>query len=195
VKPEDGIVGWHVLLLPLLVAGLGLPFGLTALIFTHQPVTHAFTTTTAAPSAPALTTVHDPLPSPTHWNQIIVTRLRDDGGAYAANFAIAHDPEVEDELARRYRRYPVGAVVDKAHYADLARARTGAPPDFSTRMVRTASPHGIAADPWRYERIAADGRIELAGMADDAPVRQQCADCHANAANRDFIFHAHLGKQ
>lgn len=180
-----------------MVAGMGGPIGFAVLIVVlpHLQQEVAPVASVAGrlhpPSASAI--LHRATLSATHWNRIIISEGVADDGVYAANFRIAHDPEQEDETLRTYRRYPVGATITKHHFATLADAQAWKNEEFITRMVRTESAHGPDQDPWRYERIAADGQQVVEGFADQPSVRIQCAGCHVNAAQRDFIFTTHLG--
>ncbi len=169
----------------LMAMGLGGPIGFVVLICLG-----------VQPRPPAavddgMTVMHQPVLSPTHWNMAIVTRAHGDGGTYAANYATANDADEEDESKRIFRHYPVGCEIAKSHYADLAAARDGGALVFITRMVRTATGHGPADDPWIYERVGANGQPTLSGFADHPAVRTQCSACHENARARDFIFTTH----
>jgi hypothetical protein len=185
--PTTGVMSFGTCL-SLLVLGLGGPLGFVALVIV-LPLLHA------RHGEPVLTKLHAPVLSPTHWNLVIVSEAQADQGTYASNFRSAQDPEMENEAERNYRAYPVGTVISKHHFQDLKTARANADELFITRMIRTAATHGQQHDPWRYQRIAVGGEIQLDGFADAPAIQAQCAACHANAERRDFIFAHHLGDQ
>ena len=179
--------------LAVMFAGIGGPIGFVVLIVALPHMQQQEAPTAGGRRPPATEILHQATLSATHWNRIIVSEGVADGGVYAANYRIAHDPEQEDETLRIYRRYPIGATITKHHFATLADAQAWKSEEFLTRMVRTESGHGPNQDPWRYERIAADGQHIIEGFADLPSVQMQCASCHANAVQRDFIFTTHLG--
>ena len=174
--------------LALMVLGVGGPIGFVLLVIV-PPLLHAKSTASAA------VVLHAPVLSPTHWNLEIVSEAEGDQGTYAANYRSARNPEVENEAERTYLAYPVGTIISKHHFKDLKAARAKTDELFITRMIRTAAKHGLQQDPWRYQRVASDGEIQLDGFADAPVVQAQCAACHANVEQRDFIFAHHLGDQ
>ena len=176
-----------------MVAGMGGPIGFAVLIVALPHLQQVAPPAGLQRPPPETLILYNAVISATHWSRAIVTAGEAEGGVYAANYRTANDPQQEDEALRLYRRYPAGAIITKHHFATLADAKAWKDEEFITRMVRTDVGHGPDQDPWRYERIAADGQHEVEGFADQPQVRALCAGCHANAQKRDFIFTTHLG--
>lgn len=176
-----------------MVAGMGGPIGFAVLIVALPHLQQVRPPASLLLPPHKASILHHATISATHWGRAIVTAGEVEDGVYAANYRTAHDPEQEVETLRLYRRYPAGAIITKHHFATLADAQGWKNEEFITRMVRTPVGHGPDQDPWRYERIAADGEHVVDGFADQPQVRALCAGCHANAQQRDFIFTTHLG--
>ena len=124
-----------------------------------------------------------------HWEQFVVIYTNHGERAYRNNFlefsAWFDDPEDEDNQPE-YFTYPVGTIFIKENYQML----NGKPADPKSITVMVKHPQGYDAEGgnWEYMQFSVNGQQMIKGSRKDKTVKQQCAGCHQNVADRDFIF-------
>lgn len=131
-----------------------------------------------------------------HWNQFVTVFLSNSPEIYRANYLEYlresqddYDDEDEDEDApskSNYTLYPVGTVIAKEGYTSH-KGKPGAP-TFLVLMKKHDKGYDDENGNWEYLQFAPDGQPLLRGSAKDPQVMAQCAGCHINVAERDYIF-------
>ncbi len=130
-----------------------------------------------------------------HWNQFIILYVNQAPGIYRHNYnryldEFAEDDwgDEEDESPARsgFRFYPPGTIFIKENF----RVSEGRP--AAAVSLTVMKKHQPGYDPergdWEFIQSDVDGRILNRGKASDPGIRAICSDCHANIADRDYIF-------
>ena len=134
-------------------------------------------------------------PSALHWNQSIVVLINQSESVYRHNYLtymkqLEDDFDDEDEI--QFETYPTGTVLLKEHYA----IQVGQPVTGLTVALMIKRQPGYAPDhgDWQYVQFSASGQLMIDGRGSDPLVWAQCASCHQNIAERDFVFHSYYAR-
>lgn len=129
-----------------------------------------------------------------HWQQFITVFVNKDADVYSNNyqeylryFQDSDEDEDEEDIAEpKFKTYSPGTVVMKENFL----SKDGIPSSALTLtfMIKREPGYDPENGDWEYVQSAKDGQIILAGNAKDPTVKQVCANCHVNIADRDYIF-------
>lgn len=136
-----------------------------------------------------------------HWNQFVAVFINQSPEVYRANYVEYlrtsqddYDDWDEDEEegtpTNNFKSYPVGTIVAKEGFT----SHEGKPglPTFLVLMKKHPKGYDDANGNWEYLKFAPDGQELLKGSAKDPRVMAECAGCHINVADRDYIFSTFL---
>ncbi|MFT4925984.1 MAG: hypothetical protein ACI8WB_002079, partial [Phenylobacterium sp.] len=99
------------------------------------------------------------------------------------------DEEEEDddgEVVSKFKSYPVGTMIAKEGFT----SHQGKPgdPTFLVIMKKHKKGYDPTNGNWEYMQFTTDGKTMLRGKGSDPAITTQCAGCHINVADRDFVF-------
>ena len=97
--------------------------------------------------------------------------------------------EEEDETEPNFIMYPVGTVFLKEHFIS-----NKGKPDLAistTLMIKKKPGFDPKNGDWEYLQFTKEGVQTIRGKADEPAVKINCADCHKNMAERDYVFATH----
>lgn len=125
-----------------------------------------------------------------HWGQFVVVYMNDHEEIYKNNYIeyirlYVEDEELEDD-EMMFQPYPVGTVFLKENYL-VETNRPGAPSSL-TLMVKKEPGYDPEFGDWLYMQSATSGQIAMEGKMKDPVIYKVCSECHANMAERDYIF-------
>ena len=133
-----------------------------------------------------------------HWQQFVAVFINQHPEIYRNNYLEYlrdsqddwDDEDEEDEEEARpkgsFKQYPPGTIVAKEGFA----SHSGKPgePLFLVLMKKHKPGYDNQNGNWEYLKFAPDGSELLRGSAKDPAVHAECAACHINVAERDYIF-------
>ena len=132
-----------------------------------------------------------------HWNQFVTIFVNQSADIYRHNYLeylrVTQDDydEEEDEnedgdIISRFKSYPVGTIIAKEGY-DSSNGKPGIPL-FIVMMKKHPPGYDPKFGDWEYMKFTADGKTLLQGKSSEPQVNAQCAQCHINVGDRDYIF-------
>ncbi|MDJ0842596.1 MAG: cytochrome P460 family protein [Acidobacteriota bacterium] len=134
-------------------------------------------------------------PSALHWNQSIIVFINQNEHIYRHNYLtymklLNDDYDDEDEI--QFKTYTPGTILLKEHYS----IQMGQPVTGLTIAMMIKREPGYAPDhgDWQYVQFSATGEVIMDGNAGNPVVKEQCASCHQNIAERDFVFHSYYAR-
>ena len=136
-----------------------------------------------------------------HWNQFVAVFINQNPEIYRVNYLEYlrtsqddyddddDDEEEEDEDApvkNNFKTYAIGTMVAKEGYT----SHQGKPglPTFLVMMKKHPKGYDDNNGNWEYMKFSTDGQTLLRGKASQPQVQIECAGCHVNVADRDYIF-------
>lgn len=134
-----------------------------------------------------------------HWNQFVSIFINQSPNIYRNNYLEYlrssqddwdDDWDDEDEEGKqtqsKFKAYPVGTVIAKEGF-DSSKGKPGNAL-FISIMRKREKGYDSANGDWEYLQFDPNGQTLLKGKATQKDVQAQCASCHLNVADRDFIF-------
>lgn len=133
-----------------------------------------------------------------HWNQFVAVFTNQAADIYRNNYLeyvrtsqddYDEDEEEEDEdgnIITKYKPYPEGTVIIKEGFSS-SEGKPGAP-IFIVLMKKHPKGYDTTNGDWEYMKFTSDGSEIMRGKASDPAVAAQCANCHINVADRDYVF-------
>jgi hypothetical protein len=131
-----------------------------------------------------------------HWMQFIVVYSNTGKEVFLHNYKTYLDQfeaeEEEEDFDGSFQKYSEGAVVVKENY----NSDHGRPGQATTLTIMIKHAPGYDADngDWEYMQTDVSGNILLRGNSADVNVNKTCAECHANVAERDYVFSTFYSK-
>jgi hypothetical protein len=135
-----------------------------------------------------------------HWNQFIAVFINQSPDIYRKNHIEYlrtsqddwdDDDEDEEEEGsgaekNNYKTYPVGTMIAKEGYT----SDKGKPgdPTFLVIMKKREPGYDPKSGNWEYMKFTTDGKTLLRGKGSEPHIMAECANCHINVAERDYIF-------
>jgi hypothetical protein len=131
-----------------------------------------------------------------HWNQFVAVFINQAPEVYRNNYLeyikTSQDDYDEDEdedeetETSQYMNYPIGTMLAKEGFM----SHQGKPSDPTFLVVMRKNKPGYDAKygDWQYFKFATDGTTLLQGNSQNPAVMSECAGCHINVAERDYIF-------
>ncbi len=124
-----------------------------------------------------------------HWHNFISIYTNIGTKVYRNNYfayieQLAND--MEDEEQQSFLVYPVKTILIKENYNK--RDKKPDQPLFLTIMVKREKGYDPDNGDWEYIKSNVDGDILVQGNSQDKEVYEQCASCHINISDRDYIF-------
>jgi|GEM_PF-2352933 len=103
-------------------------------------------------------------------------------------FALDDDEDTEEILdcSFPYQKYQVGTIILKENY--LLKKGIPKEPVSITLMIKRQSGYDEQGGNWQYLQFDSRGEILVEGSKQKKAIQQQCANCHMNIHDRDFIF-------
>lgn len=128
-----------------------------------------------------------------HWEQIVNVFLNQAVDVYEHNYECHKALLKEEDAEVEFRRYPKGTIFIKENYFKDENRKPKLPSSI-TAMIK----HEPGFDPkygdWEYIQYSPNGDMIFRGKSDNPTVKAMCFDCHANMAERDFIYTTVLKK-
>ncbi len=125
-----------------------------------------------------------------HWNHYVSIFMNQDVDVYRNNFKeylmVEEMEEEDEEYEPDYQHYQAGTMFIKEHYI-ATEGRPGDPSQLSIMIKRDPGYDPEFGD-WEYIQSDEKGSVLMSGNSHDAAIKKACLDCHANMAERDFIF-------
>ncbi|WP_194945094.1 cytochrome P460 family protein [Shewanella sp. TC10] len=124
-----------------------------------------------------------------HWELFVVVYTDIGEDVYKHNFlqysTWFDDPEDEDNQPN-YKTYPIGTTFIKENYS----MKNGKPDkaQWLTIMIKREQDFNPEGGNWEYMQFNVNGEAMINGSSIDNQVSSQCAQCHENVAERDYIF-------
>lgn len=131
-----------------------------------------------------------------HWNHFVVVYVNKGAKIYNENYFeyvntfVEDDWGFEEEAEKKlgeFRAYEEGTLFLKEHYTSVG----GKPTDtsFVTLMEKRAPGYDPDFGDWRYVWIdGVTGTVMQDGNSENQALYKSCIECHANMADRDYIF-------
>lgn len=127
-----------------------------------------------------------------HWNQHIVLYMNKDAQRYVRNYLeyvrlyVDQDGEGEDAGDSRFEPYIEGTIFLKENY--LSKDAKPDAPATITAMIKREKGYDPGSNDWQFLQWDTDGNLLIDGNGTSAPAQALCIKCHANMAERDFVF-------
>jgi len=130
-----------------------------------------------------------------HWNNFIIIFVNKNPEIYTYNYAQyiknftdeGWDEDLDDNLEPDFSGYEEGTVFLKKHYS----AQNGRPAGghLITIMKKMNSGYDSNFGDWKYYWIdGITGKMIQEGNSKNESLYKSCIECHANIADRDYIF-------
>ena len=125
-----------------------------------------------------------------HWKQFIVVYSNIGKSVFRHNYITylnqIEAEEEEEDFEGAFKKYAVGSVLIKENYG----SDHGKPGDPQTLTIMIKRTPGYDADfgDWEYLQSNVKGKFLVQGNSQNFVVKKTCLECHANVAERDYIF-------
>lgn len=129
-----------------------------------------------------------------HWQQFIAIFVNKDADVYKNNYReylryyqdYDEDEDEEEVEEPAFKAYSPGTIILKENYS----SDKGIPHSAIsvTMMIKHEPGYDSENGDWEYVQFATNGDLILVGNAQDETIKQVCANCHINIADRDYIF-------
>lgn len=130
-----------------------------------------------------------------HWNHFVVVYVNKEADVYNSNYIeysnhFAQDDwgfDEEETSGPEFKKYSEKTIFLKEHFTSV----DGKPSETSFITTMEKMPAGYDSDfgDWRYVWAdGATGQVLQEGNSRNPTLRKSCIDCHANMAERDYIF-------
>ena len=129
-----------------------------------------------------------------HWQQFVVVFINKDADVYEHNYKEYlryyqdyDEDEDEDEIEPpQFKSYSPGTIILKENFA----SGEGIPNNgiSVTLMIKREAGFDSANGDWEYVQYSKNGDLMVAGSSQDPVVKEVCASCHLNIADRDYVF-------
>ena len=138
-----------------------------------------------------------------HWKQFVAIFANKGADIYRENYlaylALYRDDDddededeedSEDESIDSFREYEIGTIFLKENY----QADKGKPgkPSSLTMMIKRPAGFDPNGGNWEYLQTDVKGGVIMQGDSNNQLIQSSCSNCHANMAERDYIFSTFL---
>ena len=127
-----------------------------------------------------------------HWKQNIAIYVNKDSERYVQNYLeyvrvyVERDIDEEEAGKNGFEPYSPGTIFLKENY--LPQETRPGKAMTMTAMIKREKGYDPAANDWQFIQWDPEGRVLLDGNSGNAPTQAMCIKCHANMAERDFVF-------
>ncbi len=135
-----------------------------------------------------------------HWGQFVVIFVnqgvdiyKNNYLAYIQNYADEDDDDEDEEDSQIFEPYKSGTIFVKENY--LSDGGHPSTPFTLTIMKKHAKGYDPKNGDWEYLQSDVNGKVLLQGDANEVDVHKQCAECHQNMAERDYIFSTYFSAE
>ena len=138
-----------------------------------------------------------------HWKQFVAIFVNKGADIYRENYLAYlslyrdedddEDEEEEDAAEQVFKAYPDGTIFLKENY--LAHQGKPGEPSSLTLMIKRQAGFDTQGGDWEYLQSDVAGNTIMQGSSQDPEIKNACADCHMNMAERDYIFSTFLTSQ
>jgi hypothetical protein len=131
-----------------------------------------------------------------HWRQFIVIYVNKNSDVYHRNYAeyvrlyLSEDTE---NTKSEFQPYEEGTIFLKEHY----NVKKGVPkePLTITMMIKHPAGYDPQRGDWEYVQFDASGNILMNGPSAAGKIWLNCAECHSNMKERDYIFSTYSNRR
>lgn len=134
-----------------------------------------------------------------HWQQFVSIYVNKGANIYRDNY-LAYlslyrdedddDDEEEEETTDTFQEYELGTIFLKENY--LAHAGKPGQPSSLTIMIKRKPGFDVKGGNWEYLQTDIKGDVIMQGNSTNPQIKQACSECHANMAERDYVFSTFL---
>jgi len=133
-----------------------------------------------------------------HWNNYVVIYVNKGAEIYRTNYLEYlrlyrnEDDEDEDEYDEDegesilFKNYELDTVFIKENYSSVNNMPNT--PLSLTIMIKRESGYDPKGGDWEYIQLATTGEQIMQGNTTNPVINQECAKCHSNMRERDYIF-------
>lgn len=130
-----------------------------------------------------------------HWKQNVSIYMNRDAERYAKNYReyirLYVDQDIEEAPeSGQFEPYVPGTVFLKENYLP-GEPKPGTPLTI-TAMIKREKGYDPDANDWQFIQWDTEGKILVDGNSRNPPAKLMCITCHANMAERDFVFSTFL---
>ena len=109
----------------------------------------------------------------------------DDWGDEEEEDSNGDDSNVDEDIPH-FEQYLPGTVLLKEHYENES-GQLGKPKSI-TLMIKREEGYDPESGDWEYSQFDTNGKILMEGNSKRSKIFENCAKCHANIKERDYIF-------
>lgn len=131
-----------------------------------------------------------------HWQQFVAIYVNKGADIYRDNYLAYlslyrdEDDEEEEDTVYTFKAYELGTIFLKENY--LANAGQPGHPSSLATMIKRKPGYDVQGGNWEYLQTDIHGNVIMQGNSADPSIKKACAECHANMAERDYIFSTFL---
>jgi len=137
-----------------------------------------------------------------HWKQFVAIFANKGADIYRENYlaylSIYRDDDdededeeySEDESPDAFKEYELGTIFLKENY-QASNGKPGEPLSLTMMIKREAGFDSNGGD-WEYLQTDVMGDVIMQGDSNNPMIQSSCSNCHANMAERDYIFSTFL---
>ncbi|MEM9025927.1 MAG: cytochrome P460 family protein [Verrucomicrobiota bacterium] len=126
-----------------------------------------------------------------HWKQFVVIFANRESDEYLYNYSQYVEQYLDDgweePIERRdFKNYSQGTIFLKEHFTP----ENGKPltPSFITAMKKMKPGYDPKYGDWKYYWLGGGGSVIEIGNSSNKNLMTSCIECHANMADRDYVF-------
>jgi hypothetical protein len=127
-------------------------------------------------------------PSGLHWNQRVMIYINRYDDVYRSNHDIYRKSlaDEDEEEEQHFTPYPYGTVLLKENY--IVDGQGSLKPVSVTIMMKHEKDYDPSMGDWHFVQFDPAGNMIVNGSSQNPGVKVLCASCHANIAERDYVF-------
>jgi len=125
-----------------------------------------------------------------HWNHFVSIFMNHSDEIYKHNYIeflkLEEMLEEDEEYDPEFKLYPEGVIFIKEHFL----SENGSPgkPTILSIMIKREPGYDPKYNDWEYVHASETGQVIISGNSSSPAIMQMCLECHANMADRDYIF-------
>lgn len=133
-----------------------------------------------------------------HWQQFVSIYVNKGEDIYRKNY-LAYlalyrsdddDVQEEDTTIDIFQEYELGTIFLKENY--LSNEGKPSHPSSLTIMIKRKPGYDEMGGNWEYLQSDINGNVLMQGNSTNPKIKKVCSECHANMAERDYVFSTFL---